>query len=284
MNDLFKTLISVEQLDNLLDDDQEIVILDCRAKLGDPEWGSKAYLDNHIPGALYANLDVDLADPPNEHGRHPLPTPGRWLDTLRSWGITGGTQVVLYDDAGGPYAARAWWMFRWAGHRAVAVLDGGLHAWVTTYPDRLETGAKHGSEPSTYTPGPSLAALATTEEILADLDTGSLTLVDARTEERWAGHEEPIDPIAGHIPGAICLPFGENLTADGYFKSAGELRERFAHLTDRDTSKLVSYCGSGVTAAHNLLALEVTGIEGVRLYPDSWSGWITDPARPVETG
>lgn len=268
---------------------ERAVILDCRAKLGDSTWGKNAYNTGHIPGAIYANLDEDLAAPPGSQGRHPLPERDNWLQTVRKWGIKNGQQVIAYDDAGGAYAARAWWMLRWLGHASVAVLDGGL----ASYTDPLQTGPNTDPEPapSDFSPDQPITKIITTQALLEDvLAEREMTLVDARVQTRWAGIEEPIDPKAGHIPGAVCLPFQDNLHADGHFRDAQELRARFAQLTARTDQidaasdvTVVCYCGSGVTAAHNILAMRIAGMAEPTLYADSWSGWITAENRPVST-
>ena len=277
----YTNLISADELANLLG---KCTLLDCRAKLGDFDWGNTAFEEGHIATAQRADLDTDLAAAPSLHGRHPLPDKNLWLETVRRWGISPNQQVVLYDDAGGPYAARAWWMLRWLGHEAVAVLNGGLRQWS----DELVAGQAsprfptEPSEPSDYTPGPALTKLITTEELLAALTSAPPALIDARAEARWAGEQEPIDAVAGHIPGAACYPFTDNLTEDGLFKSAEDLRGRFSAFAQTGT-EVVSYCGSGVTAAHNILAMHVAGLPEAALFADSWSGWITDPARPIAT-
>ena len=248
-----------------------LVILDCRAKLGDLKWGQQEYAAGHIDGAVHADLDRQLASAPGAAGRHPLPPMSEWVATLQSWGVSEDTQVGVYDDMGGAMAARAWWMLRWAGHGAVALLDGGLQAWQQP----LSTEVPNIT-PSNFAAGPSLATLVRVEDLLAADQPHNL--VDARAEPRFAGREEPIDPVAGHIPGAVCFPFQANLGSDGRFLSKSELQARFAELPD----PLVCYCGSGVTACHNLLALHICGRDAA-LYADSWSGWITDPGRPVAT-
>lgn len=263
----YHTLISPETLEENLD---ECRILDCRARLGDPDYGLEVYADGHIPGARYASLDDDFAASPGSGGRHPLPNRTRLRDRFRAWGINDGDQIVVYDDAGGAFAARAWWCARWLGHEAVAVLDGGLTAW---------TGPLSRNEPAA-TPGdfsdrPPLTRTIDADGVAAQLGSG--TLVDARTQRRFDGSEEAIDPVAGHIPGAICLPFQDNLDAAGHFLSAPELAERF-HGLPEDT---VCYCGSGVTAAHNVLAMRIAGRPEPLLYPGSWSEWILDDRRPT---
>ena len=269
----FTTLIKASELTEV---EGSCLLFDCRAQLGDVNWGKRAYLQGHIANAFYLDLDKDLADPPNKAGRHPLPDIERWRARVGELGVQPEQQVVVYDDATGAYAARAWWMFRWLGHGNVAVLDGGLKHW----PHALEETLPTPLEPTVYPTLAPLTRLIATDELHHRLETLKPgQLIDARTEARWAGQEEPIDPIAGHIPHAICLPFQGNLDADGCFKSATDLATRFADIADHP----ICYCGSGVTAAHKLLAMRVAGLAEPSLYADSWSGWITDSSRPVAT-
>jgi thiosulfate/3-mercaptopyruvate sulfurtransferase len=244
-------------------------LIDCRARLDDADFGARAYAAGHLPGAVFASLEQDFSAPPGAGGRHPLPPAERLAARLRDLGLNDHDQIVVYDDTAGSFAARAWWCLRFLGHQAVAVLDGGLAAW--TGP--LETSVP---EPRTghFSIRPSLTRTIDAQELLAGLDHADL--VDARARPRFEGREEPIDPVAGHIPGASCLPFQGNLGQDGRFLSAAELQKRF-HGHGADT---VCYCGSGVTAAHNILAMRVAGLPEPRLYPGSWSEWIRDPSRP----
>ena len=255
-------------------------ILDCRAKLGDPGWGQMVFGQGHIAHAQYVNLDTMLSTAPNEHGRHPLPTQKQWLEQVRALGLRNDAQIVVYDDAGGCFAARAWWMLRWLGHANVAVLDGGLQQWSQT----LQTGSAIVPEPSAFTQQRSLTRLYDSDQVLAAIQQPIATrprLVDARSHERFAGTEEPIDAVAGHIPSAVCLPFNANLDATGKFKTPAALAKQFASISAAED--VVCYCGSGVTATHNILAARIAGLPEPALYADSWSGWITDPNRPFET-
>ena len=263
---LYKTLIDPL---SAIDEANSVKFLDCRASLADPEMGRRAYSAGHIAGAGHLSLDDDLADLPGDRGRHPLPDPASLAAKLQRLGIDDSDQIIVYDDAGGAFAARAWWCLRWLGHEAVALLDGGLTAWPA--PLSAEIGTPQSGDFSIRT--------QITRTIDADTLCNALeqhTLIDARSEARFNGAEEPIDPIAGHIPGAICKPFQENLDAAGRFKSPAVLLERFE---DAETA-VVCYCGSGVTAAHNILAMRVAGLPEPLLYAGSWSEWIRSDSRP----
>jgi thiosulfate/3-mercaptopyruvate sulfurtransferase len=261
-----------------------VAIVDCRFDLADPAAGRGAWLAGHIPGALHADLNRDLSAPPGPAtGRHPLPDPQHLAARLGELGIDNATQVIAYDQSNGAFAARLWWLLRWLGHGRCAVLDGGFDAWrrsggavrvgEETVPQRRFTAA-----------GPALAT-ADSAAVAAALSRGDRLLVDARAVERYAGDVEPIDPVAGHIPGARNAPFSANLGGDGRFLPASELRARWRSiLGDAPPGQLIAMCGSGVTACHNLLALEIAGLPGAALYPGSWSEWIRDPSRPVATG
>lgn len=274
MTEQYHTLISADELAALIANNAPLRIFDCRAQLGNPQRGAELFALGHITGAQHADLDQHLSDPPGERGRHPLPDRDTWLAQVRLWGLQPDEQVVVYDDAGGQMAARAWWMMRWLGHEAVAVLDGGLQHW----PLPLESGSAPTPQPSNFAANNPLTRLWQVSQVLANLRTQDHALLDARSEVRFRGEEEPIDPVAGHIPNAACLPSTDNLTEAGLFKSPEALRQRFAQL---DPEKTVCYCGSGVTAAHNVLAMKVAGLAEPALYADSWSGWITDRSRPV---
>jgi thiosulfate/3-mercaptopyruvate sulfurtransferase len=262
------TLISA---DTLARNPEAFRILDCRARLGDPAYGPRAYAAGHLPGALYASLDEHFAAAPGPGGRHPLPDPERLRDRFRAWGIDDDDQIVVYDDTGGAFAARAWWCARWLGHAAVAVLDGGLQAWPGPL-SRAHPVVDRGN----FSIRAPLTRTVDADALLAALP--ATRLVDARTRARFDGVEEPIDPVAGHIPGAVCLPFQGNLDEHGRFLPPGELARRFEGLPD----DVVCYCGSGVTAAHNVLAMRIAGRPEPVLYPGSWSEWIRDPTRPRE--
>jgi thiosulfate/3-mercaptopyruvate sulfurtransferase len=275
------TLVDVATLAARLDDPRWVVI-DCRSTLGDPRAGPRRYAEGHIPGARYAHLEHDLSDQVTaQTGRHPLPDPVVLARRLGEWGVGDEIQVLAYDDAGGPYAARLWWLLRWLGHEAVAVLDGGLQAW-TAAGHRLET-AERKPESRHFDAWLDDTRWLDTHEVL-ELVTRQADglLIDARGPARYSGAEEPIDPVAGHIPGAINAPFTGNLAPDGRFLPRAALRERFESALDgRSPRDAVHYCGSGVTACHNVLAMEHAGMAGSRLYAGSWSEWIRDSQRPV---
>jgi thiosulfate/3-mercaptopyruvate sulfurtransferase len=277
----FKTLIDADSLQNLLAK-PGLAVVDCRFDLMKPEAGRQAYLAAHIPGARHADLNRDLSAPIGPHtGRHPLPSPEAFARHLSHLGIGNETQVVAYDEANGSMAARLWWMLRWLGHGAVAVLDGGFKAW-TAHGGALLAGEPASPRVERFTPVVDPTAVVTTAELEQVLRDSKTVLVDARAPERFAGTVEPIDPVAGHIPGAVNHPFSANLGPDGRFLSAAELERRWRErLPGRDLENLVAMCGSGVTACHNLLSLEVAGLPGAKLYAGSWSEWIRDPRRPV---
>jgi thiosulfate/3-mercaptopyruvate sulfurtransferase len=263
--------------------DPDWVVVDCRFTLTDPDAGRRAYQESHIPGARYAHLDTDLSSPITPtSGRHPLPDPAGLAHTLGQWGVNAKTQVVACDEMGGMLAAaRLWWLLRWLGHGAVAVLDGGLAAWRSAgLPLTAEPPAV---QPVVFTAQPDDRQWLNTEQVLTR--SPAELVVDARSAARFRGDRGIIDPVAGHIPGAASLPTESNLSPDGHFLPATELRARFdAVLNGRAPARVIHSCGSGVTACHNLLAMEVAGLGGSRLYPGSWSEWIRDPARPVATG
>ena len=275
------TLISAQALRELLDRGEPCVLLDCGFDLADPQAGARAYSQGHLPGAHYADLDRDLSTAKTgTNGRHPLPSRETFAQTVARWGVQPGVAAVCYDDQGSPYAARAWWMLRWLGHRAVAVLDGGRSAW------RDAGGALSAAVPPIasgppYPLAPTDMSTVDTASLLARL--GQLVVLDARAGERFRGEVEPLDPVAGHIPGARNRFFKDNLGPDGRFLPPAELRSAFEAF-GVEPSQCVHQCGSGVTACHNLLAMEHAGLTGSRLYPGSWSEWCADPTRPVARG
>jgi len=284
----FTTLISAAMLRDLVGK-PEIAIIDCRFDLMNPDGGRRAYLEGHVPGARYADLNRDLSAPITAtSGRHPLPTPSDFAGTLVRLGIGRATQVIAYDDGAGAFAARLWWMLRWVGHSAAAVLDGGIKAWVSEG-GTLQSGQEKPLPAAAGGPHPSAqadtAAVIETAEIERRLSDPAFLLIDARAGERFAGTVEPIDAVAGHIKGAVNHPFSANLGADGRFLPAPVLREAWERrLAGRSPTQVAAMCGSGVTACHNLLSLEVAGLRGAKLYAGSWSEWIRDPRRPIAQG
>lgn len=267
-------------------DDPDWAIVDCRFELTRPEWGVSAYESGHIPRALYAHLDRDLSGPVSATtGRHPLPRPEVLAETFSRWGLDSTVQVVAYDQGNGAHAARLWWLLRWLGHTRVAVLNGGFAAWQQAgLPIELAAVERPARR---FTPTASQTAMLTTAELErivcnGELRRGEKVLVDARGAERFAGQNETIDPVAGHVPGARNHPFVRNLDAAGRFLPADELRRMWEPvLRDGQAGDIICMCGSGVTACHNLLALEIAGVPGARLYAGSWSEWIRDPSRPI---
>ncbi|MFC0206524.1 sulfurtransferase [Novosphingobium soli] len=279
----YETLIGVDALRDLLGSGTPVLVLDCSFDLADPDAGRAAYAEGHIPGARYAHLDHDFAAPPDgRNGRHPLPARVALAAWLRTQGLRNGRQVVAYDASGGAWAARAWWLLRWLGHAPVAVLDGGRQAWVEAGLP-LEAGPPPPAAPGDFEPGPALVpAPVTAAEVVANIDGGAGQVLDARDPARFAGAPNPLDPVAGHIPGARNRFFRDNLGPDGRFRAADALAAAFAPLLQGRPAIL--QCGSGVTACHNALAMAIAGLPAGRLYPGSWSEWIADPARPVATG
>ncbi len=280
----YKTLISPADLHSHLND-PNWVIVDCRFWLDDTEKGRRDYLEAHIPGALYAHVDEDLSAPvvPGETGRHPLPPVDDFSAKLGSWGIDSEVQVVVYDDKGGAIASRLWWMLKWMGHGAAAVLDGGWPAWLR---EELPTTNKvQATKKRTFDPDVRAELVVDADEILAHFGDPSYRLIDSRSPERYSGEEELIDTVGGHIPGAVSYPFQRNLDIDENFIVKEFLKGRFHVVLDGVPAvRTIFYCGSGVTAAQNILAVTHAGLGMPRLYAGSWSDWITDPERPIATG
>jgi thiosulfate/3-mercaptopyruvate sulfurtransferase len=279
----YTTLVSVADVAAHLDH-AHWIICDCRHDLADTGAGRRAYAESHIPGARFVHLDEDLsARKTGRNGRHPLPDPDRFARRLGELGIAKGKQVVAYDASGGPYAARLWWMLRWLGHDAVAVLDGGWNAWrAATHSITKEIPE---IEAARFVRRMRTDAAVDARAIADRLGKSGPLLLDARIPSRYRGENETLDPVAGHIPGAVNRPWQLNLETDGRFKTAAELRKEFGEtLTGRAPERVTHYCGSGVTACHNLLAMEVAGLAGSKLYPGSWSEWCSDSARPVVVG
>ncbi|QTJ68062.1 sulfurtransferase [Rhodococcus sp. ZPP] len=275
-----RPVVTVDELKKALTGDAPPVLLDVRWALGDTE-GRRHYLEAHVPGAVFVDLDSELAGPATPaDGRHPLPSVGALQDAARRWGVCAGSAVVAYDDTGNLAAARVWWLLRWAGLTEVALLDGGLRAW-TESGNPTRSGDEHPDAPGDVVLEAGHLPTLTADDAAALADDG--VLLDARAAERYTGETEPVDPRAGHIPGAISAPTSQNLTADGRFAPVDVLRDRFAAVGAEQGAPVGVYCGSGVNAAHQIAALALAGVDAA-LYPGSWSQWSNDPDRPVATG
>lgn len=297
----YTTLISAEQLQALTKSGQPLRIFDCSFELMQPHAGMQHYLKSHIPGAIYADLETALsarhgapgahgpitasgADAPASGGRHPLPNREKFATWLSSVGMGNEMQAVVYDRNQANYCGRLWWMLKWAGHENVAVLDGGLQAWQAAG-GAVNSGEEPAHFQTNFLTGQERVQLVDAQAIVSQLEHPTLTLIDARATPRFKGEIEPLDPVAGHIPGALNRPFGLNLTADGKFKPAEQLKAEFtALLGQRDPASVVHHCGSGVSALPNLLAMEIAGLGRTALYAGSWSDWCKDPERPVAQG
>jgi thiosulfate/3-mercaptopyruvate sulfurtransferase len=281
----YTTLISAANLaERLAAAPGSVLIFDCRFDLADTGAGETAYADGHVSGAHYLHLDRDLSGPKTgSNGRHPLPDRAKLVETLAGYGLQQGQQVIAYDAQGGMYAARLWWLLRWLGHDSVAVLDGGLQAWQAAgQPLTQDVPAKTKGN---FAAGAPLSVTIDAAAVQRNLTTRERVVVDARAPDRYRGENETLDPVGGHIPGALNRFFKDNLTADGRFKPAHSLREEFgALLPGTAPDRVVLQCGSGVTACHNVLAMEIAGLHGAALYSGSWSEWSADPSRPVATG
>jgi thiosulfate/3-mercaptopyruvate sulfurtransferase len=281
----YTTLISATDLKTQIAH-PDSVILDCRSELTDPRAGAAAFAAGHIPGAQHADADVHLSDkspgPQGEfRGRHPLPSKESFIEQLRDWGIHTDTQVIVYDAHGGMFASRVWWMLRWVGHAKVALLDGGLAAW-------LAAGGELVTDVHTLSRGSialqaSMTTVVSADDVVTNLSTKKHTVLDARAADRFRGENETIDPVAGRIPGAKNRWFKDNLRDDGYFKTAEQLRAEFLPLITHPSATILQ-CGSGISACHNAFAMEIAGLSGAALYPGSWSEWSADASRPVATG
>ncbi len=285
---MLTTLISAGELQQLMASGAPLRVYDCSFELMKPEAGAAQYLEEHIPGSVYVHLDHHLSDKLGADrasgGRHPLPSRETFARHMASLGLSNGMQVVVLDRQGANYCGRLWWMLKWCGHEAVAVLDGGLAAWKAAG-GAVEGGPSPQLEPGHFEPGTAAATTASTQSIVQSLGRSSQTLIDARASARFRGETEPLDPVAGHIPGALNRPFAENIGPDGHFKPAAQLRAEFERLlAGRDPASVVHHCGSGVSAIPNLLAMEVAGLGRTTLYPGSWSEWCNTPGSPCAVG
>ena len=295
---MYTMLISAEEFKALRSSGARQMVFDCSFELMNPAAGERAYRSAHIPGAVYAHLDTALSDPgvieadgthhPHPDaasgGRHPLPSREKFAMWLSSVGFANDMQAVVYDRNGSVYCGRLWWMLKWAGHDAVAVLDGGLQAWQASGGD-VTDAVEPSHFQSNFALGPELRRLVTVDEVVQHLGQGNQTLIDARAGARFRGEVEPLDPVAGHIPGALNRPGAENMTPDGRFKPAQQLRNEFEKvLGGRDAASVVHHCGSGVSAVPNIIAMELAGFGATALFAGSWSEWCGDASRPVATG
>lgn len=287
MSELNSTLISLAELKEQI---ENVIVLDQRHQLSDPDWGAAQYAQGHVPGAAFIHLDTDLSASPNgQNGRHPLPDREEFSRKVAQWGIDGTRQVVVYDQDNGAFAARLWWMInKWLGLECVAVLNGGFAAWVAAgYP--VEAGAAAsaptGSADISGKITQDTSSLVAMADVRKNLDQPKFTIVDARGTDRYLGKTEPMDAVAGHIPNALNRPFADNLQADGTMKPPEVLRDEWQTLLGgRDPSAVVHQCGSGVTGCHNMLAMEHAGLAGSRLYGGSWSEWSSHPENPMVRG
>ncbi len=297
----YTTLIQVDELRALISSGNPFMVFDCTFDLSNPAIGHAQYLEAHIPGAIYADLDKNLSakhgspgadgkllfasdsDKPASGGRHPLPNLEKFSTWLSEIGFSNDMQAVVYDRNGANYCGRLWWMLKWAGHDAVAVLDGGLQAWQADPANTVESGEALSHFQSNFELNPSLVKLVNADDVLQHLGQADQTVIDARAPARYRGEVEPLDPVAGHIPGALNRPFTSNIDTNGKFKSPEILRKEFSQLLgNRPASSVVHQCGSGVSALPNLLAMEVAGLGKTALYAGSWSDWCSQSGRPIE--
>lgn len=285
----YTTLITADQLQALMNSGRRLMVFDCSFDLAQPQAGNQHFTDAHIPAAVRADLDRHLSSAKGDPqaasgGRHPLPARAAFAQWLGSVGFSNDMQAVVYDRQGVTFCGRLWWMLKWLGHEAVAVLDGGMPAWYAAG-GIVTSGAATAHPPTTFTAGAPRARLVTAQEVMERLGDPVQQLIDARAGPRYRGETEPLDPVAGHIPGALNRPFGDNIGDDGQFKPAIVLKSEFLELLDgRDPATTVHHCGSGVTAVPNILAMEIAGMGRQALFAGSWSEWCSDPARPVATG
>ena len=274
-------LIEAQQLKKLIDDQQDFLLFDCRFDLVDSEAGYKSYLEGHIPGAIYVHSDKDLASEKNgRNGRHPLPSIAAWQKTYAALGITPNSRVVIYDNQSYMYAVRLWWMLKAVGHQQIELLNGGYQIWCQLgYPSEQSETHRQAAPQTTLTEFNNLVLV---NQVVANLESKNFTILDARSNDRFRGQNETLDPVAGHIPGALNRFFKDNLKSDGTFKDPDVLRHEFQSVIGNISSeKIVHQCGSGITACHNMFAMELAGLMGSSIYAGSWSEWSSDPSRPV---
>lgn len=278
----YQIIISVDDLKQNLHNENWFVF-DCRFLLKDPSGGRNMFNQGHLPGAKFADMDTDLSSPMTQtSGRHPLPDPNLFIEKLQIWGVNNNSQIICYDDVSGAFAARMWWLLHWVGHQDVAVLDGGIEKW-------REKGLPleedvHQRPRGIFTGKANNAMWVDVNFVQSQLENGNINLLDARSAERFTAKDQETDPVPGHVPGAQNYPFAENLSQQGVFRSAAELKQRFTTIFADNNKQIITMCGSGVTACHNLLAMAIAGLPMPPLYVGSWSEWIKDPDRPVATG
>lgn len=275
-------LIEAQELKKLIDEQQDFLLFDCRFDLVDSEAGYKSYLEGHIPGAIYVHSDKDLASEKNgRNGRHPLPSIAAWQKTYAALGITPNSRVVIYDNQSCMYAVRLWWMLKAVGHQHIELLNSGYQIWCQLgYPSEQSETFRKAVPETTLTPFMNLVLVG---DVVANLESKNFTILDARSNDRFHGQNETLDPVAGHIPGALNRFFKDNLKSDGTFKESNTLLSEFKSiLGELPSEKIVHQCGSGITACHNMFAMELAGLMGSSIYAGSWSEWSSDPSRPVE--
>ena len=275
-------LIEAQELKKLIDEQQDFLLFDCRFDLVDSEAGYKSYLEGHIPGAIYVHSDKDLASEKNgRNGRHPLPSIAAWQKTYAALGITPNSRVVIYDNQSCMYTVRLWWMLKAVGHQHIELLNGGYQIWCQLgYPSEQSETFRKAVPETTLTPFMNLVLVG---DVVANLESKNFTILDARSNDRFHGQNETLDPVAGHIPGALNRFFKDNLKSDGTFKESNTLLSEFKSiLGELPSEKIVHQCGSGITACHNMFAMELAGLMGSSIYAGSWSEWSSDPSRPVE--
>ncbi|MEM8843975.1 MAG: sulfurtransferase [Pseudomonadota bacterium] len=279
----YTTIISADELAEIINQDK-VRIFDCRFSLKDPQGGLKSYQSGHIPNAQFADMDTQLSSAMSPtSGRHPLPNADHFIKQLCDWGVSNDTQVIAYDDMNGAFAARLWWMMRWVGHNKVAVLNGGLDKWTEQGCSLTQDTVEFPK--SDFSGEANMDWLVDIDTVRSQLEAGKITLIDARSADRFTAKDQNTDPVPGHIPGATNLPFGGNLASDGLMQAPEAIKQRFENaIKDRPHDDVVNMCGSGVTACHNLLAQAVAGMPPMKVFIGSWSQWIKDPSRPVATG